>query len=66
MENIMTEEEEKKAILSSGLLKKRIELPKTETSPILCGGEPDILGFFLKVEKQRRAEEGLKKADKKG
>lgn len=55
MEIIMTEEEEKKAILSSGLLKKRVELPKTETSPILCGGEPDILGFFLKVEEQKRS-----------
>ena len=59
MEIIMTEEEEKKMILSSGILQKRVELPKKETSPILCGGEPDIIGFFKKAREEdlKRLEE---------
>ena len=56
MEIIMTKEEEEKIILSSGILQKRVELPKKETSPILCGGEADIIGLFLKEAEQERLE----------
>ena len=57
MEIIMTKEEEEKKILSSGILQKRVELPPKETSPILCGGEADIIGLFLKEAERERLEE---------